>query len=276
MIDKHMKKFEGITIISDMDGTLLNDSKEISAENQEAVSYFIENGGNFSIASGRIFSRLRMYNKVIRVTLPVISMNGMMIQDFSTGRVLYSEQLDQNAKKYTKMIFERYPHLGLEIYTGDTVHFIHRNRHIDKHISDEGFNLDICALDEVTDEWRKVLFGCDENLLEIIEREFPYMKEKVHFTKSDAHFYEILAKGANKGSALHRLTELAQIDPSRVIAVGDNINDLEFIREAGAGAAVANADEAVKAHSRFVLTQNNNQAPMRELIGKLENGEIVI
>ena len=61
-----------------------------------------------------------------------------------------------------------------------------------------------------------------------------------------------------------------------MIAVGDNINDLEFIEAAGAGIAVGNACEEVKAHSRFVLSQNNNQAPMRELIGKLENGEIVI
>lgn len=271
-----MNQFKGITIISDMDGTLLNDKKKIGAENREAISYFIENGGNFSIASGRIFSRLQMYHKVIQVTLPVITMNGMMIQDFSTGSVLYSEQLDPSAKEYTRAIFEKYPHLGLEIYTDDTVHFIHRNRHIDKHISDEGFHLDVCTLDEVNGEWRKVLFGCDENLLETIEREFAYMKEKVHFTKSDAHFYEILAKGANKGSALWKLIEQTGIDPFRVIAVGDNINDLEFIKAAGAGIAVGNACEEVKAHSRFVLSQNNNQAPMRELIGKLENGEIVI
>ena len=271
-----MKKFKGITIISDMDGTLLNDKKEISAENRKAISYFIENGGNFSIASGRIFSRLRMYHKVIEVTLPVITMNGMMIQDFSTGSVLYRERLDPNAKEYTETILKKYPHLGLEIYTDDTVHFIQRNRHIDKHISDEGFNLNVCTLDEVKGEWRKVLFGCDENLLEIMEREFSYMKEKVHFTKSDAHFYEILAKGASKGSALRHLTELAGIDPSRVIAVGDNINDLEFIEAAGAGAAVANACREVKARSRYVLTQNNNEAPIRELVGKLENGEIVI
>lgn len=271
-----MNQFKGITIISDMDGTLLNDQKKISAQNREAIAYFIKNGGNFSIASGRIFSRLWMYREKIQVTLPVITMNGMMIQDFSTGSVLYSEQLDASAKEYTKTIFEKHPYLGLEIYTDDTVHFIHRNRHIDKHISDEGFHLNICSLEEVQGEWRKVLFGCDENLLETIEQEFPYMKEKVHFTKSDAYFYEILAKGANKGSALRHLAQQTGIDLSRVIAVGDNINDLEFIKAAGAGTAVANAGEAVKECSRFVLHQNNNQAPMQELIGKLENGEFVI
>ena len=270
-----MKKFKGFTIVSDMDGTLLDDGKRISPENRKAILYFIENGGNFSIASGRIFSRLRMYHKSIQVTLPVITMNGMMIQDFESGEVLYSEKLDQTAKDYTKAIIARYPHLGLEIYTGNTVRFIQRNRHIDKHISDEGFQLEVCSLDDVKDEWHKVLFGCDENLLEIIQREFPYMREKVHFTKSDAHFYEILAKGANKGNALRHLAELKGLDPARIIAVGDNVNDVEFIEEAGVGIAVANACKEAKLAANLILEQDNNQAPIAELIGKLENGEVV-
>ncbi len=270
-----MKKFQGITIISDMDGTLLNDNKQISSENLEAISYFVENGGQFTVASGRILSRLQLYRNQLPINLPIITMNGMLIQVFFSGNVLYRERLDPSAREYTRQIMEKYPHFGLEIYTEDTVYFIHRNRHIDKHISDEGFSLKMTTLPQVTDEWVKVLFGCDENLLDIIEAEFPHMKEKVHFTKSDAYFYEILAKDSNKGSALAQLIRLTGICPEKVLAVGDNMNDLEFVGQAGIGVAVNNACDAVKQNSRIVLTQNNNQAPLRELVEKLENGEIV-
>ncbi len=270
-----MKKFQGITIISDMDGTLLDDNKQISPKNLEALSYFVENGGNFTIASGRILSRLQLYRKQLAVTLPVISMNGMLIQDFASGEVLYREKLSSNARQYTCQISERYPHFGLEIFTEDTVYFIHRNRHIDKHISDEGFQLKISQLEDVPDPWVKVLFGCDENLLDIIEKEFPHMKETVHFTRSDAFFYEMLAQGSSKGSALKKLIELTKIDPTKVLAVGDNMNDLEFVKQAGIGVAVANACETVRHNSRVVLSQTNNQAPMQELIEKLENGELI-
>ena len=48
-----MKKFQGMLLLSDMDGTILNDKKEISQENKDAVRYFTENGGYFSLATGR-------------------------------------------------------------------------------------------------------------------------------------------------------------------------------------------------------------------------------
>ncbi len=270
-----MKKFQGITIISDMDGTLLNDDKKISEKNLSALSYFVENGGKFTIASGRVLSRLQLYSDQLPVNLPIITMNGMMIQDLFSGEVFHKERLDPSAREYTRQIIEKYPHFGLEIFTEDTVYFIHRNRHIDKHISDEGFSLKMTTLPQVTDEWVKVLFGCDENVLNIIEEEFPYMKEKVHFTKSDAYFYEILAKNCHKGSALKKLLELTEIRKEMVLAVGDNKNDLEFVGQAGIGVAVANACDEVKRNSKIVLAQNNNQAPLRELVEKLENGEIV-
>ena len=45
-----MKKFEGVFILSDMDGTLLNSKGEIPCENSRAVRYFMENGGMFAVA----------------------------------------------------------------------------------------------------------------------------------------------------------------------------------------------------------------------------------
>ncbi len=270
-----MNKFQGYTLISDMDGTLLNDKKEIAPENLEAIAYFVENGGHFSVASGRIHSRLRLYAKQLQVTVPVITMNGMLVQDFSSGEILYREKLPSCAEEYTKEIITRYPELGLEVFTEDTVYFIHRNTHIDKHISDEGFELKVSTLPQVHGEWIKVLFGCDGNLLEIIEREFPYMQKNVTFTKSDAHFYELLGKGASKGKALRQLISMAKLDGEKVIAVGDNQNDVAFVQTAGIGVAVANACDEVKIAAKAILNENNNQAPIKELVRRLENGELI-
>ena len=46
------KKFDGYVIYSDLDGTLLNNNKEVSDENKEFINYFIENGG-------KVFNRNR-------------------------------------------------------------------------------------------------------------------------------------------------------------------------------------------------------------------------
>lgn len=47
-----MKKFDGLLLGCDMDGTLLDSRKQISAKNQEAIWYFVKNGGSFSLATG--------------------------------------------------------------------------------------------------------------------------------------------------------------------------------------------------------------------------------
>ena len=44
-----MSKFDGYLILSDMDGTLLGDDRQISQENREAVAYFTQNGGRFAL-----------------------------------------------------------------------------------------------------------------------------------------------------------------------------------------------------------------------------------
>ena len=56
-----MKKFEGIMICTDLDGTLLKNDKSISAENARAIEYFKDNEGLFTFVTGRMhfYSALR-------------------------------------------------------------------------------------------------------------------------------------------------------------------------------------------------------------------------
>jgi hydroxymethylpyrimidine pyrophosphatase-like HAD family hydrolase len=48
-----MGKFDGILLLSDLDGTLLSGTRVISPENLEALRYFMAEGGRFSVATGR-------------------------------------------------------------------------------------------------------------------------------------------------------------------------------------------------------------------------------
>ena len=53
-------KFSGITILTDMDGTLLDSNKKISEKNLNMIEYFRQNGGTFTIASGRLYKKIIM------------------------------------------------------------------------------------------------------------------------------------------------------------------------------------------------------------------------
>ena len=66
------KKYTGYVIYTDLDGTLLNDEKEVSVENRKAIEYFIENAGRFSIATGRAFEATEKYIKGLDIDIPAI------------------------------------------------------------------------------------------------------------------------------------------------------------------------------------------------------------
>ena len=55
-----MGKFDGILLVSDLDGTLLTNDKRLSEENREAIDRFVEEGGIFTFATGRTTYGMRV------------------------------------------------------------------------------------------------------------------------------------------------------------------------------------------------------------------------
>ena len=76
------KEFTGLMLVCDMDGTLLNSKLEVSDENVRAIEYFVDNGGVFTIATGRMELGVRKYLRILPVNAPVILYNGALIYDF--------------------------------------------------------------------------------------------------------------------------------------------------------------------------------------------------
>ena len=86
-----------------------------------------------------------------------------------------------------------------------------------------------------------------------VVRQYP----EVSFVSGGVGNIEIIHKSAGKGSALLKLGELLGIGRTEIMAVGDSENDLDMIEKAGLGVAMANGEEIVKAHAD-VLTGSND------------------
>lgn len=76
-----MKKFKGMLLACDMDGTLLDDSKQIPEENLRALQYFTKKGGRLSLATGRSPHAIGTYIAQLPVNAPYSVMNGSLICD---------------------------------------------------------------------------------------------------------------------------------------------------------------------------------------------------
>ncbi|MFE5319756.1 Cof-type HAD-IIB family hydrolase [Paenibacillus sp. NPDC056579] len=237
-----MKRFAGYMLVTDMDGTLLDSGKTISRENREAIHRFVDEGGIFTLATGRIASSVQRFADTLPLGAPAILYNGAMIYDFAEGHVVWQRTLHDAVQPVLRQVMDKFPELGVEIYCGEEPYFIQENRITEKHRSLEHFNRPRTEdWLQLTDPWIKVLLAWEPERMNEVEAFVTQFKEPLTWVRSDDKYLEILAEHTTKGHALEELMRMTGIDVSRCIAMGDHLNDLEMLRRAGVGVAVANA-----------------------------------
>ncbi|MBO5408629.1 MAG: HAD family phosphatase [Clostridia bacterium] len=271
-------KFDGIILISDMDGTLLTEEKTISRENLDAIRYFRENGGKFTVASGRVYQSLESYFDEIAPDLPVISHNGGIIKNPMTNELLYAKLLSGNYKEVIKEIHKKFPWLGIEGFTPDEILFFTDNPYVRKHINDEKIfpdnRIEWHSLEEETPQWCKILMAAETDEVDMLETTIPPLYPQYSFVRSEAHYFELLPHGVHKGSALTELLKLLNISPDKCYAVGDNMNDKEMLEAAGCGIAVKNANRGLKEMADVVLPVTCEEHAIKAVIELLDKGTI--
>ena len=262
-------KFDGILLCTDIDSTLTEYENKISKDNLDAIEYFIKNGGTFTVATGRtpltIPEILHPYIKV-----PVICQNGAVF-DVHKKEYLYYQALDERAIEIAKEISEKFPASGIECYRLFDVAFVKNNKATLRHIETENItcatHLD-CPLDKVEDPILKILFAQEDAETDFIYDTYKnsaYQKE-YQLVKSHSWYYEILRNDTNKGEALKKLCELTGFELKKVIAAGDNDNDIELIRYAGLGYAVKNATTNLKKAADRITKRSNAHSAVAEII----------
>ena len=105
---KTVKEFEGILIISDFDGTIACDGK-VSSENREAIRHFTENGGRFSLCSGRALAFTSEIARSIGCNTLIGCYNGAVCYDFRQDHILYTTGFDVKAADVFRTIAEHFP-----------------------------------------------------------------------------------------------------------------------------------------------------------------------
>ena len=96
--------FDGYLLVSDMDGTLLNKKGKLSEENKRAIEYFVDNGGHFTLATGRMMPSIKRHINKMKVTLPVIMYNGTKVYDFHNDSVIWEKFLESDRKNIVKAV----------------------------------------------------------------------------------------------------------------------------------------------------------------------------
>ena len=257
-----MKKFEGILLATDLDGTLLKADKSVSEENKLAIEYFKENGGKFTFITGRTPMAVSSLCKIVTPNAPIGCMNGAGIYDYDNDRLLWSVTIPDSVKELVEFVDLEFPHTGIELITKTQVIFCKENAVTDKHVKDEGYPYIIGDYHTMTEPMVKILFADHPQNLDILAREIlkhPRINEFAHM-RSDAVYYELLPLGLSKATLIQKIPSFMDTEITKTIAIGDNDNDAEMIRVADIGYAVSNASAAAKACADIVTVSNEEHA----------------
>ena len=236
--------------VSDLDGTMLPDGNEVSAENIAAVQRAAEAGVVVTIATGRMFEAALPVAEALGVDVPIIAYNGALIKSPS-GRV-YEEHAVEPALAHDIMAFCQERDWYIQTYSGGVLRYVEtcdesRFYENSQKLTGEAVGWD--GLFAHTEGNCKLLLVTKgrEVTLERSEAILAAFGAQVDVTRSADHLIEIVEKGISKASALRSLAAKLGFSIEETMAIGDAYNDLPMLKTAGKSVAMGNAFPEVKA-----------------------------
>jgi Cof subfamily protein (haloacid dehalogenase superfamily) len=248
----------------DIDGTLMNDRKEITKEVNDAIQAAKAKGVSVVICTGRPIVGVQSIIEELKLNDEddyVITFNGALVQNTYTKDV--ESQITLRYENL-KELYELSLKLNSPLHFFDTENLYTPNREISRYTIHEAHinqvPLHYLPIDEVPKDMLipKVMFIDEPERLNTIIANIPEsFWEKYTFVKSTPFFLEILDPRVSKGNAVKLLAEKLGIKQEEVICIGDGENDLSMIEYAGCGVAMANAESVVKEVAQFHTLSNN-------------------
>lgn len=264
-------------LITDLDGTLLNDASTISERNKDAIGRAEAKGVRTVISSGRSYQSIRYFEKKLWPDLKGhygIGFNGGMVYESDTQRILMEQRLANLTALEVIQALRRFDvdilvYIDYELIAEKLSEQI--GAYTDKSMLPVTFIEDFGRIEE--DVSKVLLKGTLDNLTMVYE----HMKDRDGvdynvFFSSDS-LLEFCPIQAHKGYGLEYLCRYLGIDQKDVIAVGDQHNDISMIQAAGLGVAVQNALPEVKAAADIVTEATNDQNAIAEILEKYVLGE---
>lgn len=272
-----MPIFDGYLIISDIDGTLL-DNGYLPERNCEKIRYFTENGGIFSLSTGRAVKAVSSVTDKIGNISPSIFANGAMIYDLSEKKVLFEDNISFEGHKFTENIIKKYPEIGLEIHSADKIFAFNKTSENSDHEKYEGFESETADFKYVDGlSWTKVIFLPKNKDYTELEKETANTPKSCTLFRTAAtvlgekrRYFEIVSRSASKAAAAKKLCGILNISEEKCCAVGDYYNDLEMLKQSHLSGAPSEAPDEIKSNAEFSLCSVRLGA-VADFIEKTEN-----
>ena len=254
-----MHKTKGI-IALDLDGTLLNSKKELSEGNLAALKKAADAGWEIVPTTGRFYGGMPDFIRGLPFVHYAITINGAYVEDLLEGNEIYTAEMPYKQAIDIMKYLDKLPVIYDCYMDNDAFMTEALKAKVDEIVENPRIRKMFYDLRKPVPELKEFLenrgqdvqkiqfFTKDANLrLELLE-ELPKVFENIAVSSSSPQNIEINQAKATKGLALIALAEYLGLDRTKTIAMGDGLNDISMLEEAGIGIAMANGcNEALDA-----------------------------
>jgi len=222
-IDKHLKSPKISAALFDLDGTILNQKEVIPEEivlRIRHISKFVPT----SLVSGRIFSSVYDYSKVLGLTSPQISDNGALIFDPNNKEIIFNKSIDSTIAEQVFNLLDSNGFYYFASSMGEQMTNESKNK------TNNNVNIITCLYDDVID------YISSNSKIDI---------SKISLVpssgSSDEKYLSFMPKDIHKGIAIDEYCSFLNIDKSKIFAIGDGLNDIEMLSSVGYSVAMGNS-----------------------------------
>lgn len=269
-------------IAIDIDGTLLNYRSELTEKTKNILKKASEQGIYVVLTSGRLTNTVKKFCAEIGADKYLIAENGASIVNLQTNELEYSKYISKEVVNVVLDVCEA-NNIYYMVYTNKEL-IVKSIKHMTMFFYKQNYNPNarintIIAgrdyIDNVKDNFTKLMI-CDEDraiynsivsklnkIPEIDVSPVPHISSKKLEIDGEKKIIEysyadICAKGTNKWNAIKILADKLGIKDNEIMAIGDNINDIKMIENAGLGVAMGNGSPHVRALADVVAPSNDN------------------
>ena len=231
----------------DIDGTLLNSKREITPEVFSAIQDAKAAGVKIIIATGRPIAGVQKLLKELNLNQPdnyVITFNGGLVQETSTGQELIKETLAYDDYLDIELLSRK---LGVHMHAITKDGIYTANRNIGKYTIYESSLVNM-----------PVFYRTPEEMLnkEIVKC-MPELSQKYTLVKSAPFYLEIMKKTVSKGTAVLHLASKLGFSKDQIMAIGDEENDRAMLEAVDHPVAMANGNPSIKKIARYITKSND-------------------
>ncbi len=237
---------------SDFDGTLVRADGTISENTIKEIARYTAAGGIFTVVTGRMTSSILPRVREFADEGIVVSYQGAVISDIKTGKLLKNASFTGDDALNAVLLLEEENH-HIHVYTNEGLFVNRRDEMLEAYEKVCGVTGTVVG--ERLSDWIVQTRSLIVKVLVMIEPEKRLalrdrLQEKLggayFVTCSNDWLVELMPTGQDKGSAIRFLSERFCVPKEKIAAIGDQLNDLPMLREAGGKFAVMNAQEELK------------------------------